>query len=322
VLTHPLVLRLQPDEHPVGSRDLLLFAPAAAAGVDYASAAGCGNRPLALTPASAEQTRRYRRNGSLPYAAVNRTPPLEVRRELRREVGFGCPVDGCGSPYLTWHHFDPPWNEHQHHDVAGMVALCREHHDKADAGAFTREQLRQLKTKRADRVAGRFDWMRQDLLLVVGGNFYYRTPVPVQFRGDPVVSTTRDEEGQLLVSLGMLTTSSESRLRMTENFWISEGRPSDLECPPSGRRIAVTYGNGDLLSIEFSGVSEPAELGTRYPDASPERWQLTYPVMTVEVRMRVGGTPLEFGPTQTTLPGNNMMRGCFAADCAVGLAFG
>jgi hypothetical protein len=45
-----------------------------------------------------------------------------------------------------------------------MVALCREHHDKADAGAFTREQLRQLKTKRA-RVTGRFDWMRQDLLL-------------------------------------------------------------------------------------------------------------------------------------------------------------
>jgi hypothetical protein len=46
-----------------------------------------------------------------------------------------------------------------------MVALCREHHDKADAGAFTRDQLRQLKTKRAHRVTGRFDWMRQDLLL-------------------------------------------------------------------------------------------------------------------------------------------------------------
>lgn len=25
---------------------------------------------------------------------------------LRREVGFGCPV--CRSPFLTWHHFDPP----------------------------------------------------------------------------------------------------------------------------------------------------------------------------------------------------------------------
>ena len=109
---------------------------------------------------------------------------------------------------------------------------------------------------------------------------------------------------------------------MTENFWLSEGRPSDLECPPSGRRIAVAYDNGDLLSIEFADVSHPAELRTRYADASPERLQLAYPVTTVEVRMRVGGTPLEFGPTQTTLPGNNMMRGCFTADCAVGLAFG
>ena len=57
-------------------------------------------------------------------------------------------------------------------------------------------------------------------------------------------------------------------------------------------------------------------------DASPERWQLPYPITTVEIGMRVGGTSLEFGPTQTTLPGNNLMRGCFSADCAVGLAFG
>src|SRR5918912_315690 len=36
---------------------------------------------------------------------VNRTPPAAVRRELRREVGFGCPVPDCGNPYLYWHHF-------------------------------------------------------------------------------------------------------------------------------------------------------------------------------------------------------------------------
>lgn len=253
---------------------------------------------------------------------MNRTSPIEIRRELRREVGFGCPVDNCGSPYLTWHHFDPPWSERQRHEPAGMVALCREHHDKADAGAFTKEQLQALKSTRADRVQGRFDWMRRDLLVIVGGNFYYRTPTPVEFRGRPVVSTTRDEAGLMEVSITMLTTSDEPRLRMTENFWISEGQPDDLECPPSGRRIAVRYTNGDLLALQFAEVGAASELQSRYPDARPGRWGLAYPVTTVEVQMRVGGTPLSFGPTATTLPGYSVMTGCFAADCRVGLSLG
>ncbi|HEY5431250.1 MAG TPA: hypothetical protein VIK04_19190 [Solirubrobacteraceae bacterium] len=89
-------------------------------------------------------------------------PPSTVRRELRREIGFCCPVEGCRSPYLTWHHFDPPWHVRQHHDPAGMVALCLQHHKEADAGAFTPEQLRAFKTIAArDRPIGRVNWKRE-----------------------------------------------------------------------------------------------------------------------------------------------------------------
>jgi hypothetical protein len=35
-----------------------------------------------------------------------------------------------------------------------MIALCRQHHDKADAGAFTRDQLRELKTRPQGRSPG------------------------------------------------------------------------------------------------------------------------------------------------------------------------
>ena len=51
----------------------------------------------------------------------------------------------CGSPYLTWHHFNPPWSERHHHDPDGMIALCLQHHEQADAGTFTVEQLRDLR---------------------------------------------------------------------------------------------------------------------------------------------------------------------------------
>src|SRR5215211_1730983 len=112
---------------------------------------------------------------------MHRSPPKHVRRALAREVGFGCPVANCGSPYLTWHHFDPPWSERQHHDPAGMVALCREHHDAADAGAYSEHDFREMKARdRAQALRGRFEWRRQRLLAIVGGTFYYETPIPVQ----------------------------------------------------------------------------------------------------------------------------------------------
>jgi hypothetical protein len=84
-------------------------------------------------------------------------------QEIRREVGFRCPVPDCGSPYLTWYHFDPTWHEREHNEPSGMIALCQEHHDKADAGAFTLEQLRDMKRQgreRSETLKGRFDWVR------------------------------------------------------------------------------------------------------------------------------------------------------------------
>src|SRR5215210_6475176 len=96
-----------------------------------------------------------------PTEPKSRTPPVPVRRELAQEVGFGCPVEGCGSPYLTWHHFDPPWSERQHHEAAGMVALCRAHHDAADAGAYTKRDFYEMKAHGRDRtqaLTGDFQW--------------------------------------------------------------------------------------------------------------------------------------------------------------------
>src|SRR3954451_20998723 len=91
------------------------------------------------------------------------SPPLAVRRALRRESGFVCVVPDCDLPYLEWHHFDPPYTVRPHHEPDGMAALCPEHHRKADAGAYTVEQLHEFKrdaASRATMVMGSFDWLR------------------------------------------------------------------------------------------------------------------------------------------------------------------
>lgn len=241
-------------------------------------------------------------------------PPIGVRRILRREVGFGCPVPGCGSPYLSWHHFDPPWRVREHHEPAGMIALCGKHHDKADVGAYTVEQLRAFKVSSRDRtmeLQGRFDWMRNRLLAVVGGNFYYEYPVIFRFRNEPSIWFNRDEDGYLLLNIRMLTSSGEPRLRLEDNFWFGRGEPQDFECPPSGRLIQAKYLNGDELRIEYFDLPSAGAIIKRYPETRPEEWDIEFPITAVEVQTTVGGTKIRFGPRFTSLPGENLIQNSF-----------
>jgi hypothetical protein len=251
---------------------------------------------------------------------VNRNPPPEVLRALRREVGFGCPVDGCGRPYLYWHHFDPPWREREHHDPAGMIALCGEHHFKADHGAFTKEQLHSLKANasQAREIRGRFDWMRQRLLAIVGGNFYYETPNAVVIGDVPVVAFSRDESDHWLLNVNMPTIAREPRMRIEENFWLSRGQPEDLVCPPNGRSLAATYPNGDTIRVEFISSLDTNALAARYTDAGVVRWGLPSPLTVVEIEMRLAGRGIEFGPRSTQV-GGAMMTNCLAKGCWAGL---
>ncbi len=253
---------------------------------------------------------------------MNRTPPVAVRRHLRKEVGFGCPVDDCGNPYLTWHHFDPPWHERKHHNPEGMVALCQEHHSKADAGAYTPDQLRDFKRVKSPQVSGRFDWMRNRLLTILGGNFYYEVPILFEFRGHPVVWFRQDDRGTLLLNLRMLTTAREPRLVVEDNDWVSLGTPADLECPPSGRLISVRYDNGDSLRVEFSEAEDCHSLSQEYPDARICEWPVAFPITTVKVWMSVSGTELSFSPTATTLPGRNVLQNSFFQRGRVALSYG
>jgi hypothetical protein len=253
-------------------------------------------------------------------STVSRTPPTEVRRRLRREVGFGCPVAQCGNPYLEYHHFDPPWEEEHHHDPARMIALCATHHAKA--GAWTVDQLRSMKNISPDRldIRGRFEWMREDVLAVVGGNFFYETPKMVVFRDEPMIWFERDEDRRLLLNLRMLTTSGLPRTRLENNDWIIRGDPVDVESPPNGSRLRVRYENGDEICIRFREWAESEALHAVYPRALELGSCLRFPLVTAEINVEVGGTDVKFGPTTTRLPGAQI-TGCIASHCGAGFVF-
>lgn len=258
---------------------------------------------------------------------MNRKPPKEVREILSREVGRGCPVPGCGSPYLEWHHFDPPWRMSHHQEPKGMIALCSEHHPIADGGAWTVEQLHEFKrkgTKNISEVRGKFNWLRNKLLLVAGSCFYYETLTILEYRGEPSIWLQRDENGYLLLNIRMLSTSKEPRLVMEDNGWVEKGEPKEFECPPSGKLIHAKYANGDEIKVEFKELESEVAAQKRYPKADVSQWkiperylnkqiefkQIEFPTTAVEIKNIVAGSNISFTPTKTTI-GGAMFQNCF-----------
>jgi hypothetical protein len=232
---------------------------------------------------------------------ISRTPPSSVRRKLRQEVYFGCPVQGCGSPYLSWHHFDPPWTEKKHHNVNGMIALCLQHHKEADGGAFTKQQLRQMKSspylKRVGGLpAGRFNWKREQLLVVAGGNYYLEAESILRVNDHRIVWLSKDKEGCEQLNLDIRRADGSKLVSMLHNDWEIHTSIDDLECPPSGNSLSLRLkGEGVSLDLNFSLVNK-ARLRAQIDSISKRQCDLFS-------RVQLRATPQETTISYPVLPG-------------------
>lgn len=181
--------------------------------------------------------------------------------ELRREVGFGCPVPGCRSPFLTWHHFDPPWNVENHWRPEGIIAMCPLCHADADEkrgrpGAYSKEELRAMKTSNCsvDDVAGGFRaWQDKESLLVRVGGCYTDTSAPVILINDvPQISVSKNEAGLLSLSFELRNQNDDVLVKMEDN-WFTAYPPNvhDMIVEPKTKLVKVWLGPEDI-GLEFS----------------------------------------------------------------------
>lgn len=223
-------------------------------------------------------------------AKITRRPPKHVRADLRKEVGFGCPVPECGCPFLEWHHFSPTWAERPHHDVAGMVALCPIHHRQADAGAYTQEQIIEFKRNGcSEQVRGRLSWLRNDLVTIIGNNYYYEcSPVILAINTVPVVSVSRDAD--MNQRLNIAWRGPEARVQIEDHDFLEIGKPTDMECPPSGKLLRVEYENGDMIKIEFFEVADFAMCQRRLRNTpiskNANKYLLSWPLTFMRLSMK------------------------------------
>jgi len=143
-----------------------------------------------------------------------------------------------------------------------MIALCAEHHKKADAGAFTKDQIREFKAKPflssfRGGPGGIFDWRREQLLVRAGQMKVVNFSVLLELAGRPAIWLSRDEHGHELLNLDMWDSSGTLVFSMRDNEWVLLSKPEDFECPPSGRSLILRAPKfGIRLTIEFRSLSQ------------------------------------------------------------------
>lgn len=234
------------------------------------------------------------------------------------------------------------------------MALCLHHHGQADLGAFTIDQLREFKSAVREDVPlrGQFQWRRERLILLVGGNWWTGCTTLVQCGVFPLIWLTRHRDGYELLNLDLFDDAGVPRLQMRDNDWIVDRDVDDLECPPKKANLTIrTQHLGAELRISFAPatskiVTSHALRILRWGDQQlPERIRNYYTPPPPELRAAAIASSLLDGndkessalcriegrltwPVSVTLdraavrlPGNNMLSGCMATNCRVGLQF-
>lgn len=204
-----------------------------------------------------------------------------------------------------------------------MIALCAQHHRKADGGSFTVGQLHELKTNRAnaDLVRGELDWLRRDLLAIVGGNYYYETPRIVVIDEHEVVVLNRDEEGYLRLNACLPSLSPDTRMKIINSSWDNIGEPTDLRSPPQGKELEIKYANGDFFYLRFTEFLNVSDLCEKYGEGLRQREaKMSFPLTVLEIQLDITGSGISLTPKKSTF-GGLTMKDCFSFKCGGGINY-
>jgi hypothetical protein len=190
---------------------------------------------------------------------------------------------------------------------------------------WTKGQLHEFKrSARQERghVKGRFEWMGQELLGVLGGNFAYECPIPLYYCKQPVIWFNRNQDDYLQVNLAMPRTPDNVVPVLDHSDRLVSADVQAIECAPSGRRLSVTYPNGNKLEIEFKPIETNQEAVKRYPDATKYLAKLQYPLVSVEFEMKVAALAIDIASTRMQLPNATIFRNSMGERCTIGFAVG
>lgn len=236
-----------------------------------------------------------------------RAIPADVRREVRKNCGFGCVI--CGLGIVQYEHVDPEYHLAKEHDPTKIALLCPQCHAKITTKHWSKARVKlAMKNpvcKQVNYSKEVFDFCEGHPQLRFGGILLKNCPIPIEVAGYPLFSVKPPEqEGEPFRLSGTFTDSTgEISLIVKDNEWMAKSSSWDVEV--TGGRIIIREGP---RNIHLVLKAEP-------PHA----------LVVEKLDMRLGGLHFlangDFLKVEFPTGGVMEFTSCIADGCQVGMSF-
>lgn len=186
---------------------------------------------------------------------LSRWIPGNVKREVRKNSGFGCVI--CGLAICEYEHVTPEWNDAKVHDPNCMTLLCGSCHSKKTRGIYSVEKIKNaMKTPKCREDGFNRDYLdfgKNKPIIQLGKTTFYHPESLITVNGMsilsilPPVTTDTDEPFGLFAYFS--DNEGEGILGIENNIWKGNSHYWDIET--KGRKLLIRKKLGDIvLDIE------------------------------------------------------------------------
>lgn len=187
---------------------------------------------------------------------LSRAIPPEIKREIRKNSGFGCII--CGTAIVEYDHVDPEFKYAKEHDSNKMTLLCPNCHSKKTRKFLSKETIleymRNPITKKQGFSQDCLDLdLSKPLIVKIGNCTFEDVHIPIMMSSIPLITILRPEENSkyAILSAKFYDCSGNNTLIIQNNEWKASSDVWDLEV--TSGRIYIKENSELRLSIKNEG---------------------------------------------------------------------
>jgi len=190
---------------------------------------------------------------------LSRNQGQKIIQNLIREVNFVCPARDangqCDSIILTWHHFDPVFSECHEHNPEGIIALCPNHHCKADKGEYSKSEMREWKKnpniKDISEIKTKVSFLdRKDLHINIANSFLKENRANIKC-GESFIKIKKGENGIILFNLKITDINGKPIFYLRNNVFNPATKEEVIQVWPKKLKIRI---KGEKTDLKIIGI--------------------------------------------------------------------
>jgi len=179
---------------------------------------------------------------------LSRTIPEDIKRQVRRECGFGCVY--CGLAIATYEHIDPAFKDAREHDPSKIAYLCGSCHDRVTRGVWSKQKIIVARSNpcciRNHRCHDSFDISTPHPVIWVGPNEIININKILSVDDHVVLSIDPPEQtgAPFSISGEFYDDYGNFLFKIHKNEWVGSVENWDIETV--GRTITIRKGLGSI----------------------------------------------------------------------------